>query len=107
MHATPHSTRREFLQGKAAADALAEVASRALPDGELPTMAEDFHLVKLSRRAMACQFEIYLNAGQYDAATQVALEALDLVDQLEDQLSVYRPDSEVSRLNRRAFAEPV
>ena len=106
VDAKSRSTRREFLQGKAAADALAEAAA-ALPVGELPDLATDrFHLVKLSRRAMACQFEVYLNAGQHDGGTQAALAAFDLVDALEDQLSIYRDESEVSRLNRRAFALP-
>jgi thiamine biosynthesis lipoprotein len=100
------STRREFLQGKAAADALAEAAA-ALPPGELPDLASDrYHLIKLSRGAMACQFEIYLNAGQHEGDTEAALAALDLVDALEDQLSIYRELSEISRLNRRAFALP-
>lgn len=34
-------------------------------------------------------------------------EALNLVHALEDQLTVYRPHSEVSRLNRYAADEPV
>jgi thiamine biosynthesis lipoprotein len=102
----PRSTRREFLQGKAAADALADAAA-GLPPGDLPEpAAEGFHLVKLSRRAMACQFEIYMNAGQYAGDTAAALAALDLVDQLEDQLSIYRDQSEIGRLNRGAFALP-
>ena len=36
-----------------------------------------------------------------------ALKALDFVDELEQQLSVYREDSEVSRLNRTAGQGPV
>jgi thiamine biosynthesis lipoprotein len=50
---------------------------------------------------------VILNAGQYADGTESALAALDLVDQLEDQLSVYRPHSELSRMNARAAAEPV
>ncbi|HEX3725018.1 MAG TPA: FAD:protein FMN transferase [Pirellulales bacterium] len=107
MGTNPQSTRREFLQGKAAGTALAHLAAEAAPLDCFPAADQDHYLVKLSRRAMACEFEIFLNAGQYPHATEVALATLDLVDRLEDQLSVYRPDSEISRLNRLAFDEPV
>ena len=102
---TPHSTRREFLQGKAAADALAEVGRSSASADELPEPRGDAYLVKVARRAMACQFEVFLNAGQYPFDTQAALAALDLVDRLEDQLSVYREHSEISRLNQQAAHE--
>ncbi len=100
------STRREFLQGKAAVDVLAEAAGQATSALGAAT-SEESYLVKLSRRAMACQFEIFLNAGQHDDDTRWALAALDLVDALEDQLSIFRPHSEISLLNRRASEEAV
>jgi thiamine biosynthesis lipoprotein len=56
---------------------------------------------------MACQFEVLLNAGQYEQGTETALAALDVVDALEDQLSVFRPHTELSRINRLAAAEAV
>jgi thiamine biosynthesis lipoprotein len=107
MSATPRSTRREFLQGKAAADALVHSVDDCASLEALPHLAPESYLLQLSRRAMACKFEIFLNAGQYPRATEAALSALDLVDRLEDQLSVYREHSEVSRLNRRAAQEAV
>jgi thiamine biosynthesis lipoprotein len=48
---------------------------------------------------MACEFQAVFNAGQYDQATAAAMEALDLVEALEDQLSYFRPASQISRLN--------
>ena len=39
---------------------------------------------------MACEFEVLLNAGQYADGTELAVAALDLIDRLEDQLTVYR-----------------
>ena len=51
---------------------------------------------------MACDFEVLLNAGQYPQGPEAALAALDLVDELEAQLTVYRDDSEVSQINRSA-----
>ncbi len=56
---------------------------------------------------MACEFTVYLNAGQYPRATERAIQALDLLEPLEDQLSVYRPHSEVSEINRQAASRPV
>lgn len=58
-------------------------------------------LVHVSRRAMACRFEIAVPAGQ-PAAVGACAAALDEIDRLESQLSVFRDDSEVSRLNRTA-----
>lgn len=61
----------------------------------------------LQTTAMACDFDVMLNpstsADQLDAASC----ALDLVHELEQQLSVYRSDSTLSELNRRAAQEPV
>jgi FAD:protein FMN transferase len=107
MNAAPRSTRREFLQGQAAVDALAQFDLGPADSGKLATQADDDFLLRLSRQAMACTFEIYINAGQYAHGTDAALAALDLVDRLEDQLSIYREHSEVSRLNRQAADGPV
>jgi thiamine biosynthesis lipoprotein len=52
---------------------------------------------------MACEFHVFLNAGQYAGAVEAASEALDLVERLEDQMTIYRPHSEVSGINRDAF----
>jgi thiamine biosynthesis lipoprotein len=65
------------------------------------------YLVRVSRPAMACEFEICLRAGQYPHGTEAALDALDLVEQLEAQLSVFRADSELARINAAAAAGPV
>src|SRR5947207_1651550 len=55
----------------------------------------------VARRAMACEFSVTFPAGTPDAVP-AGCAALDEVDRLEDLLSVYREDSEVSRLNRGA-----
>lgn len=62
--------------------------------------------VQLGKVAMASDFEVILNAdarGMLSAAS----DALALIDRLEDQMSVYRPHSELSQLNARAATEPV
>lgn len=55
---------------------------------------------------MATQFEVVIPWGAPTAAN-AATSALDLIDQIEDQLSVFRPSSELSRLNRTAAHAPV
>jgi FAD:protein FMN transferase len=107
MSAAHRSTRREFLQGQAALDALAQFDVGAADRRALDEPASDGYLLRLSREAMACTFEVFINAGQYQHGTEAALAALDLVDQLEDQLSVYREHSEISRINRRAASGSV
>jgi len=108
---SPKSHRRAFLTGRAAADALAGVLNRiggAAP--ELPpavSRPRPTQLMRVSRRAMACDFEMLFNAARLRHGTPMAVGALDLVDELEDQLSVYRDTSEVSRLNQTAHQGPV
>jgi thiamine biosynthesis lipoprotein len=102
----PQASRREFLQGKAAVQAIEALG--AGPASNSPPLAtpEASYLVHFSRTAMACQFEIVLNAGQYAEGAQAALAGLELVDELDAQLSVYRPTSEVSQLNQTAADRP-
>jgi thiamine biosynthesis lipoprotein len=55
---------------------------------------------------MACRFEITLPANdQSDIAA--ANEALDLIDRLEDQMTVFRETSEISYINRNAGSTAV
>ena len=110
---SPASNRRAFLTGQAAADALAELANRTVdavggPADNTPPARAAAYQVRFARRAMACQFEIVMNAGHYSGnspAAAVALEALDLVEALEEQLTVYRETSELMSLNRGAASE--
>lgn len=63
--------------------------------------------VTLARNAMATRFE-FLLFGENPARLRAAgEEALDEIDRLEEQLSIYRPGSEISQLNRRAASEAV
>ncbi|HJZ55195.1 MAG TPA: FAD:protein FMN transferase [Gemmataceae bacterium] len=77
----------------------------ALPADE-PAPPTDYALVRVSRRAMATTFEIALPVGTPHAIA-AAEDALDLIDELEDQLTVYRDHSEVCRLNASAADGPV
>jgi len=101
------TTRRDFFRGRSAAEAAADLAGRTGAAGPSSHPDEKSYLIHVTRRAMACQFELDLNAGQYPQGTTAAQNALKLVSQLEEQLSVFRPESEISRLNRTAADAPV
>ncbi len=62
----------------------------------------EFHSLVVGREAMACRFEIVFNAGEHPQDTEAALAALDLVDEIESRISIYRDSSEFSRLNATA-----
>jgi thiamine biosynthesis lipoprotein len=64
-------------------------------------------LVRIGRRAMACEFEICLPAAQYAEGVETALAALDLVEQLDGQMSVFRSGGELWRVNQTAADGPV
>ena len=62
--------------------------------------------LRVRHHAMACWFELLL-----DDDREFRLAAIDratrLIDQLEAQLTVFRHDSEISRINRKAFGEVI
>jgi thiamine biosynthesis lipoprotein len=60
----------------------------------------------LYREAMACRFEITL-PSELEQHLDVAHAALDTVDALEAQLTIFRDTSELSQINRAAAVEPV
>src|SRR5262245_15480796 len=107
--AAPGSNRRDFLTGKAVADEIGRIGDRLGSQiaEAVPSPDDNRYLVKVARRAMACEFAIWLNAGQFDAGTEAAISSLDLIDTLEAQLTVYREASEISQLNQTAGEGPV
>ena len=64
---------------------------------------EAAHWVRVHRVAMACRFEVMLDADR----TQAARAALDDADDLESLLTVFRDTSETVAVNHRAAREPV
>jgi thiamine biosynthesis lipoprotein len=68
--------------------------------------AGDDYWIRVFRRAMACRFEITLESrdGGYVPA---ALGALNEVDRIESELSIFRADSLVTQVNRCAADRPV
>ena len=63
--------------------------------------------VTLARHAMATRFELVLHGDDPIALRAAGEEALDEIDRLENQLSLYRPGSEIAQLNARAARESV
>ena len=103
------SSRRDFLAGKSLRSEVEE-ASRAAGDALLGAAGatdgqrvqpEGGETLRLETRAMACEFSIIMNPGEY-SRMWVASDALELVHQLEQQMTVYREDSELPQLNREA-----
>ena len=102
----PRHNRRDLLTGRAVR-AQVEAAQEALADAvaEAVTPPAAGPTIRLAVRAMATEFGVLMNPGP--AQVQHASDALDLVAALERQLTVYRDDSEVSRINTRAAEAPV
>ena len=108
MAPSKKTSRRNFLQGKAKAGPTGgdTVTSDSLADW-VADPREEAYLIRIGRRAMACQFQVFLNAGQYANDSEIAIAALDEIDALESMLTVYRRDSEVALANQQAAAEAV
>lgn len=103
-------SRRDFLQGRAAlrvaankAQDLVDSASELL--GAHDTEGPTAH-VHASRRAMACEFAVQYHDSDEDLAEAV-LAAFDLIEQVEDQLTIYRERSEVIEINQLAAQKPI
>jgi thiamine biosynthesis lipoprotein len=103
------TSRRGFLTGQSAAEALADAVLGPPPQLPLPQglRPAERQLLSVSREAMACLFEVVFDAAQYRAHADVAMESLELVSRLEDQLTIYRSTSEVAQLNQRASVESI
>jgi thiamine biosynthesis lipoprotein len=80
------------------------IAASRRGDGRPMTTAEDLHTLVVGREAMACRFEVAFNAGEVPGATALAIDALDLVEEIEGRISVYRDTSELARINATAAA---
>jgi thiamine biosynthesis lipoprotein len=123
----PHHSRRSFLQGRAATQELtaltdtvedipalhettavcAESPQAAVVPRTKASTGRDAFLVSVRRRAMACEFEVQMAASRDDDAMEHVFSALDLVEALEEQMTVYRGDGEVMRINREAVSRPI
>ena len=96
------TSRRTFF--RAATDP--HLGSVSPPSLNGPREAGGEQLIYARRPAMACQFEIAFSTSERLKIRAVHY-ALDEIQRLERQMSVYREDSELSRLNRKARDSPV
>ncbi len=103
-------SRRSFLNPKNLGKVVSTVTGGEWPDNPSPSFSkegeEEGWLYRVGRPAMATQFEVLFEVIDADLMP-VAESALEKIDQLEDQLSVYRDTSEVCAINREAFDHPV
>jgi thiamine biosynthesis lipoprotein len=102
------TNRREFLQGWSAAQAWGDAVIGS-PEPLLPPASlapGRSYLLEVGRQAMACQFDILFCPRRYPQGADAALAALDVIEQLEAQLTIYRETSELAAINRQAGAGP-
>jgi len=106
------SNRREFLKGKS----LVQAARQAVEDFEfeVPDLSIDVaetkqaaYLETYEKKAMACTWELMFNMQQYRESGLAAAKAMQLIDRLESQLTIYDEESEVSFINDNAFSKSV
>lgn len=99
------SNRRDFLTGRVLKQA-AERVGNDIAD-YLNDATEDFaapsggSTIRLSTRAMATEFAVVMNPGPSQQVMH-ASDALDLIHELEHLMTVYKPTSEMSRVNAQA-----
>jgi thiamine biosynthesis lipoprotein len=100
--------RRDFLAPRhlahAAGQILAAVEKLQVP--ETASADDEVALLRAAHQAMATTFEVLLPYGTRNAVS-MARAAFAEIDRLEEQLSVYRDTSEISRLNRLAVRTAV
>src|SRR5260370_42331445 len=101
--------RRDFLNRDRLAQTAGQVWAAAQELAKPPQPAprhESFSFLRFYHQAMATDWELVVPFG-----TPNAMDGADSVfrriDELEDQLSVYRGHSEISQLNHNAWQKPV
>ncbi len=106
------SNRREFLKGRSLVNAARQAIENF--EFEIPGQGIDVSETKqaswletFEKSAMACNWELMFNLQQYPKSGIVAARAMDLIDRLEAQLTIYSDDSEVSNLNEKAAHDSV
>lgn len=100
-----HSNRRDFLTGRSlrqaaeqTGDGLADYLNDATEGFSAPAGSST---IRLSTRAMATEFAVVMNPGP-NPQVMHASDALDLIHELEHLMTVYKPNSEMSRVNAEA-----
>ncbi len=92
-------SRRDLLGGK-----LPQEVDRQQNLAKDPQFGPLFHF---SSNAMGCEFQVLCTAEGRQALATAVTDGFDLIHFLEQQLSIYRPTSELSQINRRAYSDTV
>ena len=71
------------------------------------TLIPTTQLYRTTHPAMGTEYSLYLYAASREDAETIARPVFEEVDRVDALLSNYRPDSELSRINRQAFDQPV
>src|SRR5438874_4103276 len=82
-------------------------AGEDLRNPEIFLRSSFMHTLAVARHAMATRFEIVLCGENEVSLRAAAEEALDEIERLDAQLSLYNPTSEISHINARASHGPV
>ncbi|HEY4760389.1 MAG TPA: FAD:protein FMN transferase [Thermoguttaceae bacterium] len=103
------TTRREFLRVPEVKDAKKTPrGEKALDKTSEASLSESPTLIMhVSRRAMASEFEVRFPVGCHEKDAELALETMELLESVEEQISFYRPSSEISRINLLAAEGPI
>ncbi len=97
------SSRRDFLTGRAIAPEFERAQNKFADQIAAARVAPSRGPTLLLRTvAMACDFDVMLNPDGPPSQVEAASEALELVHQLEQLLSVYREDAHLATINRTA-----
>lgn len=107
------TNRREFLLGRSVAKEVERIVGNQIDDvakglsNDSRDQRQASYLEQYVKNAMACEFEISFNLHQYKQSSVAAMAAFDLIDRLEQQMTVYRDDSEISLLNQNGVHTPI
>jgi thiamine biosynthesis lipoprotein len=94
----PQPSRRELLAAK---------LPNGQPQDDSLTVVDYGPLFHFSSNAMGCKFQVLCDADGRKSLAGCVAEGFDLIHFLEQQLSIYRPSSQLSLVNRQAFEKPV
>lgn len=90
-----------------ASEPLSELVAEAKPEAHTADVKEPVEYVypRVQRQAMGSLYEIYLAGTDREGLVAAGEEALNEIDRLDRQLSHYRDDSDITRLNRNAATQ--
>lgn len=101
-------SRRGILTARGLGASTGGMLASLVRESELFKLADDRSIAHctVNHRAMGCNFVIHFNPLVRDPVV-VANAAFEEIERIEDVLSIYRPDSQMSNVNRDAFDRPV